>query len=344
MHIGRRQIGDGRPCYVIAEAGVNHNGDVRLALRLIDVAADAGADAVKFQTFRADAVARADAPKADYQLRTTAADESQHAMLRQLELSREDHRRLVAHCRERGITFLSTAFDEASVDLLAELDMAAFKVPSGEATNRLLLEYVAKQRRPVILSTGMCDLAEVRAAVDVLREGGCSALAVLHCVTSYPAAPDTANLRAMATLRDALQLPVGYSDHTLGTHIALAAVTMGACIIEKHVTLDRTMPGPDHAASLEPAELTRFVRELREVESAMGDGVKQPAACELDIRSVVRRSLVAASDIPAGSILTREMLIALRPGDGLSPMRIDAVLGRRTRSPLRRGERVDEAM
>ncbi len=343
IQLGQRVIGESQPCFVIAEAGVNHNGDVDLALRLVDAAANGGADAVKFQTFRADRVAATTAPKAQYQLRTTATEESQQAMLRRLELSRSDHVRLIERCRTRGLTFLSTPFDESSVELLVELGVPAIKVSSGEATNRLLLEHVAKQGLPVILSTGMCDLAEVLQAVDVLNEGGCEELALLHCVTNYPAEPGETNLRAMATLRQALGRPVGYSDHTAGTHVAVAAVALGACIIEKHLTLDRTLPGPDQAASLEPAELTAMIAQIRAVEGALGDGVKRPAASELPLRDVVRRSLVAACNIPPGRTITRDMLTALRPGTGVNPMRLDAILGRPAPRALNRGDAISDA-
>lgn len=338
LRVGDRMIGPGQPCYVIAEAGVNHNGDLATAKSLIDAAAAAGADAVKFQTFRADAVAAAATPKAAYQKHATDAEESQQAMLRRLELSPDAHVALIARCRERGIMFLSTPFDEASVDLLVSLGVMAIKVPSGEVTNRLLLEHVAATGLPVILSTGMSDLYEVAAAVEVLRHGRCPELAVLHCVSAYPAAAGDANLRAIATLRDALQLPVGWSDHTTGTDVAVAAVAMGACIIEKHLTLDRSMPGPDHAASLEPAEFTQVVGGIRTVESAMGHGVKRPTPDELAMRDVARRSLVAATDIPAGTLVDRSMVTALRPGTGISPMALASVLGRRWPHALKRGQ------
>lgn len=334
------RIGAGHPCYVIAEAGVNHDGDIEQALRLVDVAATAGASAVKFQTFVAERLVTADAPKAGYQLETTDPDESQLGMLQALELDADDHRRLLAHCRERGITFLSTPFDDESVALLVELGVAALKVASPEVTNHPFLELVGSRGLPVILSTGMSTLAEVEAAVAVLAAAGCSELALLHCVSSYPAPAEQANLRAIVTLAERFDVPVGYSDHTVGDGATLAAVALGAQLIEKHVTLDRSLPGPDHAASLEPAELAALVRGVREVEAMLGDGVKRPMPCEEGNRTVVRRSLAAARDLPAGTTVAADMLTALRPATGISPADRAAVLGRTLRRPLRRGELV----
>ena len=241
--IDSRRIGGGEPCFVIAEAGVNHNGDLELALKLIDVAAAAGADAVKFQTFSADRLASASAPKAPYQQATTEAKESQHAMLKRLELKPQAYARLMEHCRERGIMFLSSPFDEAAADLLDALGVAAFKVPSGEIVNLPFLEHVARKGRPIILSTGMSDLAEVKTAVDTIRAAGEDQIVLLHCVSDYPADPSEANLRAMATMAAACQCPVGFSDHSEGRAVAVAAIALGACVIERHFTLDRDLPG-----------------------------------------------------------------------------------------------------
>ena len=326
--IAGRRIGPGEPCFIIAEAGVNHNGDLALAKRLIEAAAEAGADAVKFQTFRGERLVSPTARKAAYQMAATGAEESQLDMIQRLELPPEAFGELKRHCEARGALFLSTPFDAESADLLEALGVAAFKIPSGELTNPALLSHVGRKGKPVILSTGMATLDEVRAAVDTLRRAGARELAVLHCVSSYPADPADANLRAMATLAEAFHVPVGYSDHTPGIEVALAAAALGACVIEKHVTLDRTLPGPDHRASLEPGEFAALVRGVRTVESALGDGRKRPAPSEADTAAVARRSLVAARDVPVGATLTEDALAVLRPGTGLSPALRDQVLGR----------------
>jgi N-acetylneuraminate synthase len=337
ISIGAHRIGPGAPCFVIAEAGVNHNGLLASALALIDVAADAGADAVKFQTFDADLLASTDAPKAAYQVETTGAGESQHAMLARLQLSPEEYGRLAERARERSILFLSTPFDEPSVALLDELGVPAFKLPSGEITNLPFLDHVARYRRPMIVSTGMASLDEVSDAVTTIRAAGNDGIALLHCVSNYPANPADVNLRAMATMAATFGVPVGYSDHTLDSAIGLAAVALGACIIEKHFTLDRSLPGPDHRASLEPVELARFVRDIRAVESALGDGRKSPAAAEAATAAVSRRSLIAARDIAAGAIITDGHLAAKRPGTGLSPALRARVLGRSAKEQIPAG-------
>ncbi len=336
--VEQRPIGAGHPVFVIAEAGVNHNGDLDLARRLVDVAARAGADAGKFQTFAAERVAAREAPKADYQRQTTSADEGQQEMLRRLELSPAAHRELQAHARSRGLLFLSTPFDEASADLLDALGVPAIKIGSGEVTNHPFLEHVARKGRPIILSTGMSSLDEVGAAVAAVRATGNDDLILLHCVSEYPARAGDANVRAMLTLAEAFRTPVGYSDHTPGLEVALAAVALGAAVIEKHFTLDRGLPGPDHRASLEPAQLTELVRAIRVVEEALGDGVKAPTAGELGNRMVARRSLAAAVDLPAGVALSRESLCALRPATGIPPASLPAVIGRTLARARRAGE------
>ena len=341
--IGGRTIGAGARCFVIAEAGVNHNGDLGLAKQLVDAAADAGADAVKFQTFRAETVVAADAPKAGYQLRTTDADESQREMLRRLELGEGAFRELKAHAERRGIVFLSTPFDRESVDLLDRLEVAAFKVASPDVTNLSLLGDIGRQRRPVLLSTGLADLAEVEAAVAALRSAGSADVVVLHCVSEYPAAAADANLNAMATLAERLGVPVGFSDHTEGTDVALAAVALGAAVLEKHLSLDRSLPGPDQRASLEPAELAALVRSIRRVEAALGDGIKRPAEGERANAAVLRRSLAAARDLAAGTLLDESMLVALRPGTGISPNRMSEVIGRPLRRDVRSGALLRDA-
>jgi N,N'-diacetyllegionaminate synthase len=337
FEIAGRSVGSESRCFVIAEAGVNHNGDLARALELVDVAAAANADAVKFQTFDADRLATHDAPKAQYQVDTTGASQSQREMLRGLQLSIEDHRALIARCAQRDIIFLSTPFDEESADLLASLDVPAFKTPSGELTNLPYLAHVARLGKPVIASTGMASLAEVEAAVAAIVAGGCRELALLHCVSNYPAAAEDVNLRAIETLAQTFGVPAGYSDHTDGIAIALAAAARGAAIVEKHFTLDRSLPGPDHRASLEPAELERMVREIRAIESALGDGRKEPAASERDTAAVARKSLVTVCDIAPGERLTEAKVAAKRPGTGLAPALRDRVIGRSARVAIAAG-------
>jgi N-acetylneuraminate synthase len=341
--------------YIIAEAGVNHNGSLDMARKLIDVAAEAGSDAVKFQTFKAQSLVSKSAPKAEYQVSTTGAEESQFEMIHKLELDEDAHRLLIAHCQEKGIQFLSTPFDFESVDLLAKtFDMPCLKIPSGEITNGPLLLYVAQTGKPVILSTGMSTLEEVKQALGVLAYGfvgdgrkpsldafqkaylsdeGQGALRdkvrLLHCTTEYPAPINEVNLRAMDTLAKTFKLPVGFSDHTSGITVAIAAAARGAVVVEKHFTLDRNLPGPDHNASLEPGELKAMVNAIREVEAALGDGVKQPTTSEIKNLTVARKSLVAKTEIKSGEVLTAEKLGAKRPGDGVSPMAYWDFLGRK---------------
>lgn len=314
---------------IIAEAGVNHNGDLAMAHQLINVAAEAGADLVKFQTFSADRLVTTHARKADYQIQTTDAGESQHAMIRRLELTRDIHEALIAHCKTRGIQFCSTGFDPESIDLLVKLGLSYFKIPSGEIINLPYLRHVGGYGKPVILSTGMATLGEIEAALEVLEQAGTlrNRITVLHCNTEYPTPMADVNLRAMLTIRDAFDVAVGYSDHTVGIEVAVAAVALGATIIEKHFTLDRNLPGPDHKASLEPAELKAMVAAIRNIEQALGDGIKRPSVSEAKNKPITRKSLVAACAIRAGEVFSENNLIAKRPGTGLSPMRWDEVLG-----------------
>lgn len=316
-------------CMIIAEAGVNHNGDIDLGRRLIDAAADAGADAVKFQSFKATEVATASAPKANYQVAGSPEDASQLEMLRRLELSEEDHRILVQHCADRGILFMSTPFDRSSADLLADIGVPVVKMSSGELTNLPFQRYVAAKGIPMLISTGMSNLGEVDEAVRAVQETGNQQIALLHCVSNYPAAAKDVNLRAMETMRVAFGLPVGYSDHTLGNEVSLAAVAMGACVLEKHFTLDRHLPGPDHQASLEPAEIAALVASVRIVEEALGNGRKVPAASEANTAMVARRSIVATRDLSAGTVLTADDLNLKRPGTGLPSTFIDRLIGAR---------------
>ncbi len=315
---------------VIAEAGVNHNGDLDLARQLIDVAADAGADLVKFQTFSASRQATRNARKADYQALATDAAETQHDMLQRLELSEDAHRMLIAHCATRGIGFFSTGFDIECIDLLVSLGMDRFKIPSGEITNLPYLRHVGRLRKPVILSTGMATLGEIDAAITVLELAGTprEQITVLHCNTDYPTPMQEVNLRAMCTMGQVLGVQVGYSDHTTGIEVPIAAVALGASMIEKHFTLSRQMPGPDHQASLEPDELKAMVSAIRNIERALGDGVKRPTLGELKNRPIARKSLVALQAIAAGERFSIDNITAKRPGTGISPMRWDEVIGR----------------
>jgi N,N'-diacetyllegionaminate synthase len=315
---------------IIAEAGVNHNGDMAIAKRLVDVAAEAGADFVKFQTFTAETLLTASAEKAEYQKSMTGEEETQFEMIRKLELDHAAHEELIDYCALKGIRFMSTAFDDDSIDLLADLEMPLYKIPSGEITNLPYLRHVGGMGRPVIISTGMATLDEVRAAMEILLLAGLEKdeITVLHCNTEYPTPMADVNLRAMLTIRDELSVKVGYSDHTSGIEVAIAAVAMGACVIEKHFTLDRGLPGPDHATSLEPDELKMMVSAIRNIEMAMGDGLKRPSSSEVKNIPIVRRSIVAKSPIRKGELLTGENLAVKRPATGISPMEWDRIVGR----------------
>ena len=319
-----------RPVTIIAEAGVNHNGDIELAKRLIDVASDAGADYVKFQTFTAKNTITSRAAKADYQKKAMETSESQLDMIRRLELDRDAHEILIEHCGKRGIGFLSTPFDLESIDLLLELGIEVFKIPSGEITNLPYLRKIGRCGKPLILSTGMATLGEIEAAMQVLLDSGCERdqITVLHCNTEYPTPMKDVNLRAMLTLKNALKTKVGYSDHTLGTEVSIAATAMGARVIEKHFTLDRTMEGPDHSASLEPQELCNLVLAIRNIEFALGSGVKQPSPSEMPNREAARKSIVASVAILEGEEFSERNLAVKRPGSGISPMRWDEMMGR----------------
>ena len=315
---------------IIAEAGVNHNGSLETAKQLVDVASEAGADMVKFQTFSADRLVTISANKAEYQNQTTGASESQHAMIRKLELSREMHEDIIAYCKQCNIEFFSTGFDTQSIDMLVDLGLEQFKIPSGEITNLPYLRHIGKFGKPVILSTGMAILGEIEAALDVLETSGTQRknITVLHCNTEYPTPMEDVNLKAMLAIRDAFGVKIGYSDHTLGTEVSVAAVAMGATVIEKHFTLDRNLPGPDHKASLEPEELKAMVQAIRNIKKALGNGIKRPSPIETKNKAIVRKSLVAANAIKAGECFNEFNLTVKRPGTGLSPMSWDEVLGR----------------
>ena len=315
--------------FIIAEAGVNHNGSLELAKKLIDVAVEAGTDAVKFQTFKADKLVSKCAQKADYQKQTTSTDESQYDMIKKLELDENAHRVLMSYCKDKESMFLSTPFDHDSIDLLISFEMPIFKIPSGEITNLPYLRHIGSLGKEVILSTGMANLDEVQDALEVLIKAGTSKvkITVLHATTEYPCPIDEVNLCAMQTMKTAFGVKVGYSDHTQGIEVPIAAVAMGACVIEKHFTLDRTMEGPDHKASLEPDELKAMVQAIRHIEQALGDGVKRPSKSEQKNISVARKSILASRPIEIGETFSDNNLIVKRPGNGISPMRWDEIVG-----------------
>lgn len=329
VYINGRPVGPGYPVFLIAEAGVNHNGDLDTALRMIETARRAGVDAIKFQTFKTESLVTRSADKADYQKEATGAGESQYDMLKKLELSFDDFRTIMKKCREAGIMFLSTAFDKESADFLDESGMEAFKIPSGDATNVPFLRHIAQKGKPMIVSTGMCSLAEVNVAVQCIKEAGNRQLVLLHCVSAYPAAPASVNLSAMRTLETAFHVPAGYSDHTVGIEISVASAALGATVIEKHFTLDKHQSGPDHASSIEPDELERLVVSVRNVEQAIGDGHKRAASCELSTARAARKSLVAIRDLRKGDVLADNMIVVKRPGTGLSPAMLEHVTGLR---------------
>lgn len=315
--------------FVIAEAGVNHNGLISLAKKLIDVAVDAGADAVKFQTFKADKLVSKGAAKAEYQKQSTDYAESQYEMIKKLELDIGAHQELIAYCKDKSILFLSTPFDHDSIDLLDGLGLNIFKIPSGEITNLPYLRHIGSLNKKVILSTGMADIGEIEDALDVLVKAGTSRkkITILHANTMYPTPMKDVNLRAMQTIGEAFDVAYGYSDHTLGIEVNIAAVAMGASVIEKHFTLDKTMDGPDHKASLEPLELKAMISGIRNIELALGSRVKKPTRSETPNIVIARKSIVAGKHIKKGDVFSDKNLTIKRPGDGISPMRWDEILG-----------------
>jgi len=317
---------------IIAEAGVNHNGDFEKAKKLIEVAAEAGADVVKFQTFKADKLVSVAAKKAEYQQNNfSEADESQLNMLKKLELPFEWHQELIDYSKTHNIQFASTGFDEESVDFLANLGQSFFKIPSGEITNLPYLQHIARINKPTILSTGMADLEEISDAIEVLLAGGLTRenITVLHCNTEYPTPMEDVNLKAMLHIKQVLKVKIGYSDHTLGIEVPIAATALGATVIEKHFTLDRNLPGPDHSASLEPTELKAMVKGIRNIEKAIsGSGIKSPSKSEIKNKIVARKSILLNKDLVAGTIITKEDLEIKRPGNGISPMKIYEVIGK----------------
>lgn len=315
---------------IIAEAGVNHNGDIKLAKKLIDIAADAGADLVKFQTFNTDRLVTQSAPKADYQILATDKKESQHSMLRKLELTEAAHHELITHCASRRIGFFSTAFDIESINMLVGLGQKFFKIPSGEITNLPYLRHIGQFGGTIIISTGMSNMDEIAAAISLLEVSGTARtkITVLHCTTAYPVPMQEVNLRAMQNIQSVFNVSVGYSDHTLGIEIPIAAVALGATVIEKHFTIDRNLPGPDHKASLEPAELMSMIDAIRNIEMAVGDGIKRLMPSETENLNVIRKSIVARNIIRGGQVISSEDLTTKRPGNGMSPMRWEEIIGR----------------
>lgn len=335
FRIGGRRILMGKTL-IIAEAGVNHNGDIELAKKLIDVAAEAGVDYVKFQTFKAEKLVSKEAKKADYQIENTNEGGSQYEMLKKLELDEATHHLLIDYCNQKGVKFLSTGFDLDSLELLNKLGIDVFKVPSGEITNLPYLEKIASFGKPVILSTGMCNMKEVKDAFNVMIDGGISKedITILHCNTEYPTPMKDVNLRAMLSIREELNVKIGYSDHTLGVEVPIAAVAMGAVCIEKHFTLDRTMEGPDHIASLEPDELKLMVQSIRNIEKAMGNGVKAPSESEKKNISIARKSIHLNKSLKSGHVLSEDDFIMMRPGDGISAMKYKEYVGSELKNNL----------
>lgn len=340
IRINNRLIGYGESCFVIAEAGVNHNGSLDLAKKLIDTARDAGADAVKFQTFKSDKLALPDTEKAEYQKKNTGKEENQYQMLKKLELEEKDFIELSNYAINCGIMFMSSPFDEESADILDHIGVSIFKLSSGEITNFPLLKHVAKKKKPIILSTGMATLGEIDEALSVLLENGSEDIILLHCITSYPAKMEEANLKVIETLRCCYKVPVGFSDHTLGIVASLAAVAMGSCVIEKHFTIDKTLPGPDHAASLSPKELKDLVQGIRDIENALGDGIKKPTPSEEKIKKFVRKSIVADADIPVGCIIKESMLDIKRTGKdrGIEPKYWDYIVQKKAKTDIRKNQ------
>lgn len=328
IKFGRFRIGEGSRALVLAEAGVNHNGDPRRAHELIDAAAGAGADIIKFQTFVTEELVTRGTAKAAYQ-QSNSSSSSQHEMLKSLELPTSLYRSLINHCEDRGIVFLSTPYDLRSIDFLDSLDVVGFKVASTDTTNLPFLRYLGATGRPILMSTGMCSLSEVDSAMSSVREGGATSVVLLHCTSEYPAPVEEANLNAMVSMGAAFQCPVGFSDHTEGLLVAPWAICLGAKVIEKHFTLDRTLPGPDHKASLEPGELAAFVRTVRLAEVALGDGIKRVMPSELDNKSLMQKSLVASQPIEKDQVIEEHAITCKRPGTGLQPGLLHQVVGRR---------------
>lgn len=340
IRIGDRVLGEGEPTFIVAEIGVNHNGSVKIAKKLIDAAKEVRADAAKFQVFKTERIVTEYAKKAAYQKETTDPKKSQYDMLKRLELTDAEIRELHNYARKRNIMFLSSAFDEESVDLLDNLDVPAFKVASSEVTNLPLLQHIARKKRPILLSTGLSTLEEIKEALDIFKAEDIEDIVLLHCITSYPAKAEEANLKTMDVLRKQFGFPVGFSDHTLGTAVPIAAVAMGAVLIEKHFTLDKKMPGPDQRASLEPDEFRQMVTAIHDVERALGNGLKKLAAEEEEIKKVARRSIVAKVKIRKGTVIRENMLDFKRPGTGLEPKNLLKIVGKRASKDIEADEMI----
>lgn len=331
IKIEEKYIGIGNSCFIIAEAGVNHNGELEIAKKLIDSAAELGADAIKFQTFITEKVISSYAPMADYQKKNIGSESSQLEMVKKLELSFEEFTEIKEYCKHKGIIFLSSPFDFESVDFLENIGISAYKIGSGEITNIPFLSYVSSKGKPIILSTGMSSLAEVEQAMDIIKSEGNDKIILLHCTSNYPTNYNDVNLRAMETLKYAFKVPVGYSDHTEGIEISIAALAMGAVVIEKHFTLDKSMEGPDHKASLSPEELKKLITSIRNVEKAFGDGIKKITEAEKNVRSVARKSIVANKRIKQGDIIKLEDLTFKRPGSGIEPKMVDMIINKKAK-------------
>lgn len=327
--------------FVIAEAGVNHNGSIELAKKLIDKASEAGVDAIKFQSFKAEKLLTKSAKKAEYQKHTTGNIDSQYDMIKKLELDYDKHEELMEYANSKGLVFLSSPFDFESIDLLVQLGLEIFKIPSGEITNLPYLRKIGQLNKKVILSTGMATLGEIEEAIDILRESGTSDITVLHCNTEYPTSMEDVNLYAMETIGKAFKTKIGYSDHTLGIEVPIAAVTLGARIIEKHLTLDKNMEGPDHRASLEPHELRKMVQCIRNIEKALGSGIKKPSDSEMKNKNIARKSIVASCSIKGGELFTENNIAIKRPGNGISPMRWDEIIGKAAKRDFKEDELIE---
>ncbi len=328
IKFGNRRIGNGAPVFIVAEAGVNHNGKIKIAKQLVDDAVASGVDAVKFQTFKSEMLTTKQANLAEYQKDQIKEHESQFDMIKQLELSYDSFVELKEYCDKKGILFLSTPHSSDAVDFLDPI-MPAFKIGSGDLTNLPFLRMVASRGKPIFLSTGMANLQEVREAVQAIQEVGKSELLLLHCLTNYPADIRDSNLRAIRTMKSEFNLPVGFSDHTMGIAASIAAVALGACMIEKHFTTNRNLPGPDHKASLEPEQLTELVETIRNTEAALGTGLKEPTEQEIKIREIVRKSIVSVKTIPKGAVITQDMIDIKRPGLGIPPKFYNDIIGRK---------------
>jgi len=333
MRIGKRSIGKNQSVFIIAEAGVNHNGRLDIAKKLVDVAKIAGADAIKFQTFKAENLVTNNAEMADYQIENTKEKKSQFDMLKNLELAYDDFKVLKKYCDQKEIIFLSTPHTFDAIDFLDDL-VPAYKIGSGDLTNSPALKIIAKKGKPVILGTGMSTLHEVKLAIDAIKSQGNEQIIIMHCTTNYPSTPEEVNLRAMVTMQKEFDIVVGYSDHTLGTMTAAIATALGAKVIEKHFTLDKNLPGPDHKASIEPDELTKMIKEIRSVEKILGNSTKEPTESEKKIMKLVRKSIVAGQDIDKGSVINENMIVIKRPGTGVSPTNLHKIVGKKAKKNI----------